>query len=218
MCRILHVEDDSWFAEEVSNRINSSAQLLGTSAISTNVRTLKEADRLSRTGFDVILLDLSLQDSNPERTLAWLNQNAYILPPVIVISGTMNDKHEPDSYASGAQDFIHRENLLTYPHNLWHSIRACIMRRADSNERYNRARSCRAMAITAVLLIGLFAGCSGPGKSKASKAAYLMCPQTVSMGVFMPESKWRTESALFSLSATWQLRPFIPPHPQPSLR
>ena len=70
-----------------------------------------------------------------------------------------------------------------------------------------------------ILLPLLFVGCVHPGKSWPARAAYLACPETISLGVFVPEHELRNShnSALFSVSATWQLRPFIPPAIPPTI-
>lgn len=72
--------------------------------------------------------------------------------------------------------------------------------------------------LRALTICALLSGCAGPGKSRLARAAYLACPQTVTVGVIVPENHIRPETALLTLSATYQIRPFIPPHAQPSLR
>ena len=69
------------------------------------------------------------------------------------------------------------------------------------------------------LLPLILCGCSGPGKSWPARAAYTLCPQTVAVGVFVPEHEIRNthNTALISLTATYQLKPFLPPCPPPSL-
>ena len=73
--------------------------------------------------------------------------------------------------------------------------------------------------LRALALCVLLSGCAGPGKSRLARAAYLACPQTVSIGTIVPADGFgNTARTLFTLSGTWQLRPFIPPVAQPSQR
>ena len=75
------------------------------------------------------------------------------------------------------------------------------------------------MMMRSLAILLLLTGCAGPGKSRFARAAYLACPQTVSVGAIVPGDGFgNTARTLFTLSATYQLRPFIPPVAQPSLR
>ena len=74
------------------------------------------------------------------------------------------------------------------------------------------------LVILVALEVFSLTSCAGPGHSRLAKLAYLATPQTVSVGIILPENHIRTETALITLSGSWQLRPSILPVAQPSLR
>ena len=68
-------------------------------------------------------------------------------------------------------------------------------------------------------IVVMFSGCAGPGKSRLARAAYLACPQSVSVGVLAPMATLDPLHGGFaSLTFTWLLHPAFSPTPTPSLK
>lgn len=101
--RVLHIEDEEYNAYIVKRRLKSVTELRLASS-------LKEARYMLRVySFDVLLVDLNLQDSKGMDTLAALS--IYGLP-LVVLSG--DDDSDTVSQASrlGAADYIRKNDLL----------------------------------------------------------------------------------------------------------
>ncbi|HEX5682621.1 MAG TPA: response regulator [Ideonella sp.] len=82
-------------------------------------------DRLARGGIDVVLLDLSLPDSEGSGTLTTL-QSAAPQVPVLVVGGTSRQSGHTDELAFGARQFILQDRIDC--HRLAHVLRAVIRR------------------------------------------------------------------------------------------
>ena len=210
MLKILHVEDSPFFAAHVAKLLAQSAPLCGRELTVANAQTIAETEDRTQETWDILLLDLTLPDSTPEQTLEWLAANAATLPPVIVVTGTMNDAHRRESFMAGAKGFIHRDELTQYPCSIIRRIEEIVWIADAERERLTTARKAGwriAAAISAMLCMG----CAQAPQNRAARAAYALLPNTVSMGVFIPPSNARYETALVSISGTWQLKPFWPP-------
>jgi DNA-binding NarL/FixJ family response regulator len=102
--RILLVEDnpgDSRLVEVVLSEATSSADFEVTHA-----ERLEEAlDHLSETGFDVILLDLSLPDSRGLETVTRM-QTVASRAPMVILSGQDDEEVALEALHLGAQDYL----------------------------------------------------------------------------------------------------------------
>ncbi len=90
-------------------------------------------DRLARGGIDVVLLDLSLPDSDGSGTLSAL-QSAAPQVPVLVVAGASREPGHGDELAFGATQFILQDRVDC--HRLAHVVRDVIRRKpiADALE------------------------------------------------------------------------------------
>lgn len=60
--------------------------------------------------------------------------------------------------------------------------------------------------------------CAGPGKALPARIAYTLCPETMSLGAFVPDNDpVRRDRVLLSCSFTFRLKPGPPPVLYPSL-
>ncbi|MGE9289810.1 MAG: diguanylate cyclase [Puniceicoccales bacterium] len=100
---ILLVEDDPLAAKLVRLILNKGR---GLDARTTHVTTMAEAkSELSQHGFDVVLLDLNLPDSNTEETLEHCKELAEH-NPVIVLTGNDSEEVGVKAVQIGAQDYL----------------------------------------------------------------------------------------------------------------
>lgn len=93
----------------------------------TNASSLKDSiSFLSRSKFDVILLDLGLPDSTGLETLRALLQSG-LNPPVVVMTGLDDENTALESLRVGAQDYIVKNQLTS--ENILRSIKYSIERK-----------------------------------------------------------------------------------------
>ncbi len=121
--RVLHVEDDFADAMLVQHAVCEAGDL----DISFEVaRTLKDAKRcLSRSSYDLILLDLRLPDSvHPTDTLETA-QSCAGDTPVMILSGSMivDESHLPDCISRVDKNASFRNHKGEMPIHLAHMIR-----------------------------------------------------------------------------------------------
>lgn len=106
LCKILLIEDnpgDALLVREALEEVHPGGFELSVA------QTLKESTVLLRDGvFDVILLDLSLPDSQGLGTFQTLHTLAPITP-IIILSGMRNDEVTQVAMALGAQDYLLKE-------------------------------------------------------------------------------------------------------------
>ncbi len=101
--RVLLVEDNPVDAELVDAVIGSLGKDI---ALKARAESLREAlDLLSEEEFDLILLDLSLPDSESENTVSTVLEQVPAMP-VVVLSGTKDEDLAVGAVASGAQDYL----------------------------------------------------------------------------------------------------------------
>ena len=121
--RVLHVEDDFADAMLVQHAVCEAGDL----DISFEVaRTLKDAKRcLSRSSYDLILLELRLPDSvHPTDTLE-TTQSCAGDTPVMILSGSMivDESHLPDCISRVDKNASFRNHKGEMPVDLAHMIR-----------------------------------------------------------------------------------------------
>lgn len=83
-------------------------------------------ERLTQGGIDVVLLDLSLPDSEGSETLSAL-QSAAPLTPLLIVGGASRQAASVQVPESGAQQFILKDRFDC--HRLSHVLRSVIKRR-----------------------------------------------------------------------------------------
>ena len=134
---ILLVEDSS--SDALLLRETFVDGLYGSFAI-THVARLAEAIRcLSEQHFDIVLLDLGLEDSQGIDTFVALHKHAPEVP-VVVLTGLDNDSVRQGSINLGAQDYLVKQRL--HEQLLPHAVRFAIDRhRAQADLRINERRT-----------------------------------------------------------------------------
>jgi signal transduction histidine kinase len=106
--KILLIEDDAAEARLLQEVLKGfSLTLFGL----THVQRLQEGlGRLDRENFDVILLDLTLPDSQGLASLELLaNRTPYI--PIVVLTNTNDDRLAVEAVRQGAQDYLVKRNI-----------------------------------------------------------------------------------------------------------
>ncbi|MEO0973890.1 MAG: diguanylate cyclase, partial [Pseudomonadota bacterium] len=102
MTTVLVVEDDDVDAERV-RRALSSDEHVGRVLRACNVRQARE--QLRGEQVDALIVDLTLPDAEPARTLPALLAGHEALP-VVVLTGCLDDEFASAAIASGVQDYL----------------------------------------------------------------------------------------------------------------
>lgn len=121
--RILLIEDNSGDARLIKEMLKDVHQL---SIELEHADSLSfGTERLTKGGIDLVLLDLSLPDSQGVETLARLRK-AFADIPVVVLTGLDNEESAIEAIGSGAQDYLVKS--LINSHSLFRSIRYALER------------------------------------------------------------------------------------------
>lgn len=108
LIQILLIEDDSVEARlirEILGKFNSTQFCL------THVQRLQTAfNRLKQQQFDLVLLDLTLPDSQGLASVELLVQNFPYLP-IVVLTNTNDDRLAVEAVREGAQDYLVKRNI-----------------------------------------------------------------------------------------------------------
>lgn len=121
--RVLLIEDDIVDVKLIENTLRSKK---GSSYEIHHVDNLRAATDIDSDDFDVILLDLSLPDSDGLNTADRIIQ-AFPSVPVIVLTGSESPNLGQDVVKLGAQDFCTKGEVDTYP--LVRTIQYAILRK-----------------------------------------------------------------------------------------
>ncbi|MFW6303610.1 MAG: ATP-binding protein [Candidatus Sumerlaeota bacterium] len=101
--RILLVEDNPVDAELVKTVLSTVGQGI---VLGNHVQSLRESlDALSQEDFDLVMMDLSLPDSDPEKTVETMLEQAPDMP-VVVLTGRSDEELALRAMAGGAQDYL----------------------------------------------------------------------------------------------------------------
>lgn len=102
MADILLVEDDDIDAQWVRRSLRSSEQITKV----VRAGSIAQAQQLLREGtYDALVVDLTLPDADPKRTLAALLQ-AYQHLPVVVLTGCLDEEFAATVIDTGVQDYL----------------------------------------------------------------------------------------------------------------
>ena len=70
-----------------------------------------------------------------------------------------------------------------------------------------------------LIVVAGLSGCAAPGKSRLARAAFLVMPQSVSVGILAPaDGLHPMHRGYASLTFNWLLKPAYLPVPMPSLK
>ena len=98
-------------------------------------RLSKGLEQLSRSPFDLVLLDLNLPDSKGLRTLTEVHAQAKETP-IVVLTSADDERLALEALQQGAQDYLVKAYVQVYPDLLPRSIRYAVERkRAEQKER-----------------------------------------------------------------------------------
>lgn len=154
--QILVVEDNSADADLIREILPATGPV--SFGIETVARIAQACDRLGRPGIDLVLLDLSLPDSQGLATLRQLQQAAPTVP-VIVLTGTDDDELGVAAMQEGAQDYLVKgqvnRNLLV------RSIRYASERQKMREVLRQAKATAEAALATVKTLTGLLPICAG---------------------------------------------------------
>jgi CheY-like chemotaxis protein len=135
---VLLVEDNPGDARLVKE---SLAEVGATKFNLTHVERLEDAiRRLERDRYDVVLLDLLLQDSQRLGTLMAIHQQAPKIP-IVVFTGLEDDVVGLWALSEGAEDYIVKGKVS--PDSLAYSIRQAIKRHGKEGKPQNRRKAFR---------------------------------------------------------------------------
>ena len=162
---ILLVEDED------SHAVLFSRRLGGLSENVRRCRTLAEAvEEFREAPADVVLLDLSLPDSQPTETLKLFNEAAP-LAAIVILSSLDDEEFAADCVAAGAQDFLFKSEISQ--EKLERSIRYAVGRKQSelallqSNEQLKNfahtvAHEVRSPAAAALMALSALRTSQGP--------------------------------------------------------
>lgn len=102
----------------------------GSSHVEYATSLAEGVERLTHGGIDVVLLDLSLPDSEGNDTLLALHSAAPHVP-LLVVAGAIRETGELQAIERGVQQFILKERADC--HRLGHVVRAVIRRKPFSD-------------------------------------------------------------------------------------
>ncbi|MDD5459515.1 MAG: response regulator [Phycisphaerae bacterium] len=130
--RILLIEDnlgDQRLIEEILNESSGQSDLHWASTLEDGIEAVKKDD------YDLILLDLNLPDSDGIKTFQRIYDAAPMMP-IVVLTGTDDEKVGTKALALGAQDYLIKGRVDSY--SLGKSVRFAVERRlaAEKIERY----------------------------------------------------------------------------------
>ncbi|MGB3533094.1 MAG: ATP-binding protein [Microcoleaceae cyanobacterium] len=124
LINVLLVEDNSYDACLIQERLKKSHT---TQFKITHVASLNKAiEYLPLNFFDIILLDLSLPDSEGLETLVAIEQQANHIP-IIVLTGLNDDELALEAVRQGAQDYLRKGLIISEV--LIHALRSAIERK-----------------------------------------------------------------------------------------
>ena len=127
--RILMIEDDTAFGTVASALLARAAQDCRWQLNVTQMVTLREAEKYAH-GYDAVILDLGLPDSDTEETMAWLKRKSPELPPVVVVTGSDFDVIRNRCMRDcGAADFMWRGDVTVNPINCFQRVMHAIWRK-----------------------------------------------------------------------------------------
>lgn len=116
MRRILCVEDDPKFGEVMGRFHSEAPRIFRGEAELMVVETLVTAKHVISAGdISMVLLDLTLPDSNPEATIEWMAVDRDRLPPIFVISGDETLETRQRCLAMGAVGYAEKRHIVHAP-------------------------------------------------------------------------------------------------------
>ncbi|MGQ9600416.1 MAG: GAF domain-containing protein, partial [Anaerolineae bacterium] len=150
--RVLLVEDNPGDARWVSNFLaEAPAEASAPSFEVVHVERLGQAlDRLAKESFDLVLLDLTLPNS---QGLSTLHQILDVVPdlPVVIISGMRGRQLALTAVEAGAQDYLIKGQIT--PDSLPRTLQYAIARKRDQKELREREAQYRALVESTPCLI-----------------------------------------------------------------
>jgi len=97
--RLLIVEDQGSFADTISSFLAHDGFIV------EQARNLAQArDHLTKSSFDLVILDITLPDGDGRRLLPWLQRTGG--PAVVIISGRAGEQDRVFSLEAGADDYL----------------------------------------------------------------------------------------------------------------